>query len=412
MRILILSNNYKPELTGPAGYITDLAEYLVSKGEKVTVLTSAPHYPNWKVYSGYKQTFFGRSCENGVEIFRCPIYIPSKPVPLRRIAYDISYTLSALLKGLALKHYDIVYCVSPPLTIGITAEILSKIYRSRFIIHLMDLIPDAAVVLGMLTSRAVIKTLSGIEKHVYSRASGIIAITPGFKNNLLNKGFADPAKIALLPNWVDMEKVGTIADPGVFRSENGYSENDFLIIYAGNIGNKQGLETLVESAKLMESRPEIKFIIVGEGARKERLWRLSYSYSLKNIRFLPLQKDYKFYSMLSAADCFVVTQKTPVVDFCFPSKLLTYCAAGKPAILSVNPQSETAHFVRDSNCGLLVEPENPAALCQGIEKLLVSAELRKSLGENGRKHIVNFYSKNKILQKYHDFIHATAELHR
>jgi len=407
LRILILSNNYQPELTGPAGYITDLAEYLVENGDEVTVITSFPHYPHWKVYPGFQQSLYPKSVDKGVKIIRCPIYVPSEPKTIKRIGYDLSYTVSSLIGGLMVKSFDLVYCVSPPLTIGLTAEILAKIKRCPFIFHIMDLIPETAAALGMLNNRSVINTLYRLEKYIYRHSDGIAAITQGFKNNILRRGLVDAEKIALLPIWVDTELIRPDFPAGDFREKLGFLREDVVFVYAGNIGNKQGLETLIDTAALLDN-PEtenIKFMVSGAGAQLEKLSRQAKLLHLRNVVFLPPQPEEDFYRLLAAADAFLLTQKNSVVEICLPSKLITYCAAGKPVIAAVHPDSDTAHFIQASGGGVVCEPENTGILRSEILQLAKNQTYRSELGGNGRKYIELNYNRKKILADYRQYIH-------
>ena len=407
MNLLILSNNYHPELTGPAGYITDLAEYLTDNGDSVTVLTSAPHYPRWKVYDGYKNSFFRETSENGVRVIRCPIYIPRKPTSVKRIGYDLSYSLSALFAGLPEKDYDLVYCVSPPLTIGISAEILAWLKRAPFIFHIMDLIPETAAALGMLSNKRILRVLYAIEKHVYRKAAGIVAITPGFLDNIISRNLTEGSKVRLLPNWVEVANGNEMQRGEAFRAQHSIPKDNCIVTYAGNIGNKQGLNTLVEAAVLLNNQAgsAIKFIIAGDGAQKAALYRQAQAANADNITFLPPQNADRFSEMMAAADVFVITQKNSVVDICLPSKLLTNCAAGKPTIASVNPNSETAQFVRNSRCGTVCPPELPESLRNEILTICNLPDRGRDLGQKGREFVTKNFNKTAVLQKYRIFIH-------
>ena len=399
-------------MTGPASYITTLAEYLVSNGDSVTVLTSPPHYPHWKFYPGYGQSFYKRTIENGVEVVRGPLYVPASPTALKRIAYDLSYTLSSLMKGVTLREYEVVICVSPPLTIGLTAEILGFLKRCPFILHIMDLIPDAPVALGMLKNRTIISALHRLEKHVYNSAGGIVAITPGFSRNLKKKGIENLEKIALIPIWVDTDEINPGVDGREFRQRFNIPAEDFVITYSGNMGNKQGLETLIETAASMSNGTagETQFLMVGEGAQKEYLYNLSKAKKLTNTTFLPLMPRDKFPGLLAASDVLAITQKRSVTDICLPSKLISSCAAGKPIIAAVDDNSETAHFIREADCGIVSKPEDPAGLKNSIVSLYNHPQKAADYGHNGRKHVENYYNKTKVLSAYRNFIHEVAEI--
>ncbi|MBC8205220.1 MAG: glycosyltransferase family 4 protein, partial [FCB group bacterium] len=398
--------------TGPGGYTSDLAEYLVQQGEEVTVLTSFPHYPLWRLYPGFKQGFFPKSVLNGVKIIRCPIYIPQSPGAFKRILYDLSFTLSSAFAGLFTGKYDIIYCISPPLTIGLTANFLSLLKKCPFIFHIMDLVPDTPIALGMLNNQAVINMLYSLERYVYKNADGIVAISPGYLRNLADK-HVPLEKAALLPNWIDIDVITPGERVNNFRQRNKLDGHEFLVTYAGNMGNKQGLETLLQAAELIQNgnKNNVKFLMVGEGARKKFLLDYARRRNLKNVIFLPLQPAEDFPGLLSASDALVITQRSSVVDICLPGKLMTNCASGRPILAAVNRESETARFINEAGCGIIVEPEKPVALLEGILKLKDSPDLARSLGAKGRKYVENFYSRDKVLNSFHHFIKKIAEIH-
>ena len=413
LKILLISNNYRPELTGPGGYTTDLAEYLVQHGEEVTILTSFPHYPHWKLYPGYKQSLYPGSKENGVEIIRCPIYIPTNPNAIKRIIYDLSFTLSSAIGSVSTGRFDLIYCISPPLTIGLTARFLSFFKRCPFIIHIMDLVPDTPVALGMLNNQVIINFLYALEKYVYRRAAGIVAISPGFLRNLQEKAVPED-KIALLPNWIDTDVITPGNRMNEFRRNNGIEDDDFVVTYAGNMGNKQGLETLLQTAERMAERGngKVRFLMVGEGARKSFLLNYAHSNKLDNVTFMPLQPEKTFPQLLSASDALVITQKKSVVDICLPGKLMTNCASGRPILAAVHNKSETAKFISDADCGLIIDPEKPAALMEGINKLEKSPRLASEMGMRGRRYVEKYYSREKVLNNFHQFIKKIAAIHK
>ena len=411
VKILIISNNYKPELTGPSIYITDLAEYLAAKGEEITIVTSFPHYPHWRLYPGFHQRFFEKLFDKGVRIIRCPIYIPRSPSSLKRIGYDLSFTLSSFWGGIFRERFDLIYCVSPPLTIGLTAELLSRFKRCPFIFHIMDLIPDTVVALGMLRNNLILNILKLIEGHIYRASSGIVVISPGFEKNLLRKGLDGKKKIALLPNWVDTSVIKPSARLNGVREKYGIADDEFVVTYAGNMGNKQGLETLLQSAELMTGGDcgKVRFLMVGEGARKAYLLGYAERRNLENVMFLPLQPPDIFPDLLATSDALAITQKKSVTDICIPSKLMTNCASGRPLIAAVNADSETAKFIEQAECGIIVEPENPLALKNAVMKLLGAPELADEMGKQGRIYIENNYEREIILEKYSRFIYEVVE---
>jgi len=399
MNILVMGMNYAPEKTAIGPFTSCLSEYLAQVGHEVTVVTAFPHYPEWRIHDEYRGKVFLRERINGIAVYRSYVYVPSKLNTLQRIAYDSSFSLSAFVSGLLVWEVDVIVCISPPLQLGLMAYILGKIKGAPFLFHIQDLLPDAAVNVGMLKDRRLVGLAYRLEEFVYQKAAAIGVISSGFAKNLYSKG-VPKSKVYYLPDWIDMDFIKPIDKNNIFRKQNGLSESDFLVMYAGNIGKKQALETLLGAASILGGRKDIAFFVVGEGARKTALVKKTEEMNLSNLRFLPLQPRKMLPCMLSAADVLVLTQQAGITDICLPSKLLTNMASARPIVASVNDRSETARAIRDAEAGLVVPPENPQALAEAIVGLRGSAELREQFGANGRTFVNEHFEKSKVLKKF------------
>ena len=187
--------------------------------------------------------------------------------------------------------------------------------------------------------------------------------------------------------------------------------DDFVVLYSGNLGLKQGLGTLVEAAERLSGDPRIVFLIVGEGMMKADLEAEVARRQLSNVRFLPLQPMDALSQVLSAADALVLTQKADVVDIVIPSKLLTYMAAGRPVVVAVNPRSEAGRYVREADCGLVVPPEDPASFAEAIRVLYCDRALAARFGANARAFAEEHFARERVLQRYDDlFRRLEAEM--
>ena len=407
MNILVMGMNYAPEETAIGPLTTQLSEYMVQQGHRVTVATAFPHYPDWKVSEYYKGKVWMQESANGVRIYRSWVYVPGKQNPLQRIAYDSSFSVSAFVSSLMVRGIDVIVCISPPLQLGLTAWLVSELKRVPFLFQIQDIIPDTAVALGMLRNEKVIHLASRLEKFVYDKASAIGVISHGFAENLYTKGVSK-SKVHYLPNWIDLDFVKPTDRDNVFRQQNGLFESDFLVMYAGNIGNKQGLETLLDAASILRKDRNIVFFIVGEGARKTALLEKAGKMNLSNLHFLEFQPSELLPQMFSAADILVLTQQASVTDICMPSKLLYNMASATPIVAVVNARSEAAKAIRESNGGLIVEPENPEGLAKAILRLYTSSELKKQLGSNGRTFVSEHFEKYKVLRKFENLLYSMA----
>lgn len=410
LHILLVTSAYAPERTGTAPLNTELCEYLASRGHRVSVVTSFPHYPEWKVFPPYRGRFWQRESLNGVTIFRSYAYIPSRRTTLRRILYDTSVGLFGGLRGLTVDNVDLVLAVSPPLQAGIAGSFLARLKGVPLLLDLHDLVPDLAIALGMLRNRWAIKMAQTIENRIYRRSDGILVISEEFASNLIRKGVAR-SKICFLPLWVDSDLISPGNRVGPFRHVNDIDERQTIALYTGNMGAKQNLENVLEAADRLRACRDVLFLFVGDGSEKKRIQEYAYNKTLPNVRFLPLlppQPKELLPQMLAAADILLLNQSAQVVDMVVPSKLFTYMAAGRPIVAAVNRSSQAAAVIRNAGSGLVVDPGNPVALAEAIFRLKEDKELAAGLGSQGRLFVEEHSARERIFSKYEDTFLAFA----
>jgi colanic acid biosynthesis glycosyl transferase WcaI len=401
MRLLILGLNYLPESTSIGPYTADLAGYLRELGHEVQVITGFPMAPQWKVWEGYAGKWFMREAIQRVPVVRTFLYVPTRPGrTLDRILFDTSFAVSALLGGLTTGRCDLVVVISPPLQAALSGWLLARCRGAGLFIHLQDLVPDVAVAAGMLGEKNVpFRIARALERFVYRRARGVGVICDGFAKNLLAKGVPE-SKIALLPNHVDVEFIQPLERYNSFRMTRGIKRNEFLVMYSGSIGRKQGLHTFVDSAAAFKADEGIIFYVVGEGPYLPELTARAAGLGCPAIRFLPLQPKDGLPFQLSAANALVITQRRAVTDAVFPGKLLYYMASGRPIVAAVSEESETGRFVKARQVGLVVPPEEPGLLAQAIRFLRDSPEEAERLGGNGRRVAEEEFDRRVVLKRF------------
>ncbi len=410
MRFLILGLNYLPESVSIGPYTADLAECLCQRGHYVQVITSFPHAPQWRIWDGYQGKGFMREIINGVPILRTYVYVPRRPrKALSRILYDMSFTVSALLGALTTGPCDTLIVVSPPLQIGVTGWVLSLLKRAPLFFHIKDLVPDAAVATGMLSENSLaVRVARALERFIYNKAHRIGVICDGFARNLLVKGVPSD-KIVPLPDYIDLEFMHSAGRENEFRREQGLRAQDFVVMYSGSVALKQGLDTFIKAAAALRDYSNIVFFLIGEGPYLFELKEQAEQLQVPNLRFLPLQPRATLPRQLAAADALVITQRKAIIDVAFPGKLLYYMAAARPILASVSADSETGRFIRENEVGLVVPPEEPAALAQAV------LELRQMggnhLGRNGRRVVETRFDRKVVLMKFADQIEALAAGH-
>jgi len=403
MRILIAGINYFPEVTGIGPYNTELAEHMASAGHQVTMLTAFPYYPHWRIDPAYRRRRpILVEHINGVRVIRSPIMLPqARQSAFRRILFDSSIAASSLLASIGVGRLHTVVCVSPPLQLGVTCWLVARLRAARFVMHLQDIVPDAALAAGMMRAGRAVRAAQRLERFVYARADRITVISEGFRENLLAKGVPG-ARLAVLPNWVDAGRFNATADEGV-RASLGASNWQTLALHTGNMGNKQGLETVVDAAARLAGE-EIAITLVGDGQSRRGLEQRAAHLALHNLSFRPLQENLP--ATLAAADVLVLSQREKVTDSAAPSKLLVYMAAGKPIVAAVNTTSEAARLITQTGCGVVVRPESPVELAQAILDLHRHPDSHAAMGVAGRRFVAEHFDRFAILRRWQEQLEA------
>ena len=408
MRILIYSYNYYPEPIGIAPLMTDLAEGLVKRGHQVRVVTAVPWYPNSEIYPQYRGKVYCNETRNGVEIQRCYVRINSQRSFRERGLFEISFVVLSFLQALKGWRPEVLLLTIPGLPVCVPATLLSSIYNCPIVLNLQDILPDAAVHVGLLQNPKLIRLFTSLERFAYRSAAKISVITEGFTKNLLKKGV--PAdKIVEIPNWVDVNFIKPLPqENNKFRQQHGL-EGKFVVLYSGNIALTQGLETVIEAATRLKQFQDIAIVIVGEEKALARLERYCQTQGAINVRLLPFQPRSKLPEMLSAADVALVMQKSNVIAFNMPSKIQVLLASGRAIIGSVPAYGTAAGAIQRSGGGRVVPPEDPGALAEAILELYRHPEQVKVFGQQGRQYALQHYDFELALDRYEHLFASVTE---
>ena len=388
--------------------MTELAEGLVRLGHEVRVVTGMPNYPQRQIYEGYRDKFYCTETRNGVLIQRSFIWVKPKPSLLDRLLLDGSFVVSSFFQALRGWRPDVILLTVPPLPVCLPAALLGMVYNCPIVLNVQDILPEAAVHVGLLKSKRMIRILEGLEKFSYRTAHTISVIADGFVDNLVNKGV--PAqKIACIPNWVDTQFIRPLdKEDNAFRKAHGL-EGKFVIMYSGNIALTQGLETVVEAAARLQQHPDIAFVIVGEPNAIAKLQEYCNTCGVTNVHLLPFQPRAKLPEMLAAADVGLIVQKHNVVSFNMPSKTQVLLASGRAIVASVPSTGSAAKAIEKSRGGIVVAPENPEALAASVLELYQNPELAERLGYQGRQFAVERYSFEQALSQYESLFYSVIE---
>jgi colanic acid biosynthesis glycosyl transferase WcaI len=398
MRILIYAYNYAPEPIGIAPLMTELAEGLAKRGHEVRVITGMPNYPQRQVYEEYRGKVYCNEVRNGVLVQRSFMWVKPKPNLFDRILLDASFVASSFFQALRGWRPDVVLLTVPPLPVAVPAALLGWLYNCPVVLNLQDILPEAAVHVGLLTNPVLIRVMENLEKFAYKTAHTISVIADGFVDNLVGKGVSRE-KITCIPNWVDTNFIRPLEQENDFRQEFGLV-GKFVALYAGNIALTQGLETVVEAATQLRHIPEIVFVIVGEAQAIAQLQEHCDSCGATNVKLLPFQPRERLPEMLAAANVGLIVQRQHVVSFNMPSKTQVLLASGRAVIASVPSTGSAAKAIEKSHGGLVVEPENPTALAASIQSLYENPAMAEAMGKQGRQFALDRYSFEQALNQY------------
>jgi colanic acid biosynthesis glycosyl transferase WcaI len=405
LRLLIHGINYAPEFVGIGRYTGELGAWLQSRGHAVTVLTAPPYYPEWRVPAAYRRPRWRREWLAGVEVLRAPVYVPARVTGAGRVLHELAFGAACLPWWPALlgRTWDAVLAVCPLLQSGLMPALLARSRGIPFIFHVQDLQLDAARELAIIRQPVVLGLMARLERWLFTQARSVTTISRAMAARIQEKG-VPPARVHLLPNWADLEEIRPGPRQNALRQELGLG-TETLVLYAGNLGEKQGLEIILEVAARTADKTHIRYVVAGEGAARQRLTDRAGRLGLKNVTFLPLQPKERFPLLLAAADIHLVVQKHRASDLVMPSKLGNILAAGRAFIATACPDTELGQVTRESRAGVLVPPEDADALTQAIVALDGAGEQQRQLGANARQYAEARLGRDKIMAAWEQLLY-------
>jgi colanic acid biosynthesis glycosyl transferase WcaI len=400
LRILLLTHYFAPDITTNCDIMTGLAEQWAAWGHAVTVVTSFPHYAAGRVPSEYRGRLIERERRGRLRIFRTYVYVPRRRGNLLErlwsyLTFNALSTLAALFAG----GYDVILAPSPPLTIGLSACLLSRLRGVPYVYNVHDIYPDIALRLGVIQPGGwQASWFRRLERFVYANAAAISVLSEGFRDNLLAKG-VPREKLRVIPNFAEADRVRPLPRQNAFARRLGLADR-FVAMYAGNLGNSQPIEVLLEAARLLADDDGIRILIVGNPQRIEQLRAEAAAPALGNVVLLPFQPVEAVPEMYASADAGLVLLRAAIGVESVPSKTYTIMASGRPVVASVAEASDTAALVRQAECGLWALPESAAALAAAIRRLKADPAMCQRLGRNGRQAVEAQFTRQAVARQY------------
>lgn len=413
MKILYISQYYPPEMGAPAARVSELARHWTRAGHEVTVLTGFPNHPDGVVRPEYRKRFLRMVCRekvDGVRVVRTWLLpFPNRKAYERMLNYS-SFCLSAAIAGSFLERPDVVIATSPQLLVGLSGWWAARIKGVPFVLEVRDLWPESLAAVGMGKANSFLhRTIAKIAGFLYRKADQIVVVTPAFRDHLTRVWKVPAKKLSVVQNGVET---------GLFRPQNRDPElrkqigadGKFVASFIGTIGLAHGLESVIAAAeRLANAAPDVMFMLLGEGADRERIMALAEAKKLKNISFVPQQSREKIPTYIAASDvCLVVLRKSEVFETVIPTKMLEFMACARPVILAVGGQAR--EILERSRGGICVEPENVEELCDVILQLQQQPELCQALGRNGRDYVVRSLSRERTAAEYLEILQSVTEV--
>jgi colanic acid biosynthesis glycosyl transferase WcaI len=402
MKVSIHTMYFLPDSGSAPILMNELASYLASRGHRVEVVTTIPRERGRE----YKGRLYSSEFNNGFQVKR--FWTNATPHPIGRlIAWNI-YTLWTLFHMLNFRQGDILFLRLPPLQLGFMGFLAKRVKAAKILLNVQDIHPDLSIESGILKNSLGIKLAKKFEKWVYQNSETIIVISEGFKKNLLEKGVS-PEKLQVIPNWVDTDFLRPLPKEN-FLARKYSLAGKFVIMYSGtiSISSNLAMEKILEAANLLKKENDILFAIVGDGIKKENLQEKRDRLGLHNVVFLPFQPYKDLPYLLASSDILLVPLDKEKSHLSVPSKLYNFMAAGRPILGLADSDSEVASVIKETKCGVCIEPKEARKIAETIADLKNSKYSLEAIGLNGRRYAVENFRKERVLKIYEDLISSMS----
>jgi colanic acid biosynthesis glycosyl transferase WcaI len=395
MKVLIYSVNFAPEPTGIGKYSGEMAEWLVKEGHCVRVVSAPPYYPAWKVEPQDARPFFRREQWRGVDVWRAPQWVPKSPRGLARVLHLLSFAFMSfpVMMRQVFWRPDLMLAVAPSMLCAPAGLLTAKICGAQSWLHLQDFEVDLAFRMGLLKGKLLKRMVLRMERVILRRFDNVSSISSRMVETLVCKG-VHQSRTRYFPNWVDVAAIKPSLNGGMYRAQLGIPASTFVVLFSGSLGGKQGLMVIPEVATMLSGRKEVLFLICGDGVVKPALEAATAK--LSNVRFLPLQPVERLGELLTMADVHLLPQSSDAADLVLPSKLSGMLASGRPVIATCREETELSGVV--SKCGLVVQPEDAAALAAAICSLVDDPSMKLELGQRARAFAETNFERDAVLR--------------
>jgi len=405
MRIVFFSHYYPPEVNAPASRTSEHARIWARAGHDVVVITCAPNHPGGKLYPGYANRLRQTETIDGVRILRVWTFLAPNEGFARRILNYVSYSASATLAMIGLDRPDVVVSTSPQFFCGLTGLVAQTIWRRPWVLEIRDLWPESIVTVGAMRKGLVVRLLERIEALAYRRADRIVSVTDSFVAHIVARG-GTKEKISVIKNGADLELFTRCEDEQGFKRRYGLGGR-FVAAYVGTHGMAHGLDTVLEAAQLLREDSRIVFLLVGDGAERQRLDRRKQEMGLGNVILLGQQPKDAMPGIWAATDVsMILLRRSDLFKTVLPSKMFEAMAMGRPIVLGV--EGEARVLLDEAGAGLGVTPQSAEELAAAVTRLADDQALRARLGACGAAFVREHYDRSRLAMRYLDLLADAA----
>ena len=407
MRITILCPHFAPDVAPTGEVMTSIADGLAARGHRLHVVTSLPWYRHHRVEPGWGGKLVRHENAAWGRITRVSPFPTDKTnIPARALAFGGFTLLAAEQAGWGTERPDVVFAMSPPLTLGMAGWAVSRFRGAPFVFNIQDVFPDVAIELGLLQGERVVRAAYAAERLTYRIADAVTVLSDDLAANVRAKLSSDPGKVRVIPNFVDTEWIQPGPKENAYRSEFGLSGKR-VVMYAGNVGLSQSLDLMLSAAASMVDNPDVVFVINGGGTVRPELQRRAAG--LPNVVFVDMQPKERLPELLAAADVHVVPLRRGLARSSVPSKTYSILAAGRPLVASVDAGTEVARTVEQAGAGIAVPPDDPEAFTKAVRRLLDDPDEADRLGAAGRAFVERWASPAAVATRYEELFLEVVE---
>jgi glycosyltransferase involved in cell wall biosynthesis len=401
MKILFVTHYFPPEVNAPANRTHEHCRHWVEDGHDVTVITGVPNHPRGRIFDGFENRWLQQENVDGIRVIRTWMYLAPNSGFLRRIANYLLFALTAVLASFRVDKPDLVIATSPQFFVGVAGAIIAKLKRCPFVLEIRDLWPKSVVELGQLREGLILSSLEALEGWLYRSASGIVVNTRTFHDHITARGVASD-HIELIYNGID---------PSLFRPQPKNLEllkkydlaEYFTVAYVGTLGLAHGLTLLIDVAELLKARRELRFVLIGDGADREKLEADIARRGLENIRLLGLQPRDAMPDWIASIDLLLVLLRDlPVFETVIPSKIFEFLAQERPVVLAA--KGEIRRMMEEAKGALMIDPEAPDQLVSAIEEVMDHPAEAAKRAVAGRHWVEQGYIRDDLARKMAAFL--------